>query len=195
MEVLEVTSHYSCITHGLVAFLISINIVHSEMFFNFTMGYFLHLLFIVCYYSMVTPSPYCIVYILQQISLSCDQLFMMDLELTMINHSKHILWHVLFFMSVSLSDLLDVRNNLFFSYCVCKAGVTERLQPHSLLWLEDKNSDFPWSSICCGILMLPWKVFLCNHGYELLCPLLECSRCMLHLGYKMRRSTFCSLCG
>lgn len=43
MEVLEVTSHYSCITHGLVGFLISINIVHSEMFFNFMTGVFLHL--------------------------------------------------------------------------------------------------------------------------------------------------------
>lgn len=119
MEVLEVTSHYSCITHGLVAFLISINIVHSEMFFNFMMGYFLHFLFIVCYYSMVTPSPYCIIYILQQVSLSCDHMFTMGLELTMINHSKQILWHVLFFMSVSLSDLLDVRNNLFFpTVCV-----------------------------------------------------------------------------
>lgn len=106
MEVLEVTSHYSCITHGLVAFLISINIVQSEMFFNFMIGYFLHLLFIVCYYSMVTPSLYSIVYILQKISLNCDHVFMMGLELSMINHSKHILWHVLFFMSVSLSDLL-----------------------------------------------------------------------------------------
>lgn len=112
MEVLEVTSHYSCITHGLVAFLISINIVHSEMFFNFMIGYFLHLLFIARYYSMVTPSLYCIIH-LQQISPSYDHMFIMGLEIS--NHSKSILWHVLFFMSVSLSDLLDVRNNNFFS--------------------------------------------------------------------------------
>lgn len=102
MEVLEVTSHYSCITHGLVAFLISINIVHSEMFFNFMIGYFLHLLFIACFYSMVAPSLYHIVCILQQIPLSCDHMFMMGLELSMINHSKYTLWHVLFCMSVSL---------------------------------------------------------------------------------------------
>lgn len=124
MEVLEVTSHYSCITHGLVAFLISINIVHSEMFFNFMMGYFLHLLFIVCYYGVVTPSPYCIIYILQQISLSCDRMVMMGLELSRINHSKHILGHVLFFVSVSLSDLSDVRNNCFFS-TVCARQVLQ----------------------------------------------------------------------
>lgn len=82
-------------------------------------------------------------------------MFMMGLGIS--NHSKSILWRVLFFMSVSLSDLLDVRNNNFFFCCVCKAGVTERLQPHSHSFSDwkIKNSDFSWRSVCCGILMLP----------------------------------------
>lgn len=50
-------------------------------------------------------------------------MFMMGLELS--NHSKCILWHVLFFMPVSLSDLLDVRNNNFFS-TVCVRQVLQK---------------------------------------------------------------------
>lgn len=52
-------------------------------------------------------------------------MFMMGLEPSMINHSKCILWHVLFFMSVSLRNLLDVRNNNFLS-TVCISQVLQK---------------------------------------------------------------------